>query len=306
MSLIDKLPLKMQAFAPKLEALLNIIPYAGGSLASILNNHMSEKKWQKILDAIELLEKTVKVNDIVIEKLLTEDQACELIEKHITEIAVSSDETKVEYLKNSLKNSFSSSSFQFEEKELFMNTLKTLTGLEIILLKQIYLTEDPFVEKTYPQDLTPPVYGYQNSFPDSDEPLINAGAGTISGMTYVTMSKKYIKDSESYKTGGKSLEQYFKEKFQKEWSLLNGACSILDSKGLTTIKENLDNKVYKEIKMKLAEGNPLFINGLMSSTFSPSFLNNGTILPVFGKDAQTPFEASQTDFGKKFIEYITR
>lgn len=295
MDLIKKLPEHLQGKAGTVvEALLGVIPFAGGSLATVFGNYIADKKVEKITEAIDELANKVKVNDIVIDKLLTEGQACELLEIHLGEIARTSDEEKTRFLKNSLNNSFTNSDLLFEDKELYMLTLKGLSVTEIFMLKELYQRDDPFVSKIYPHEPQPSnIYGEVQRLK-----ILNPNLG------FATVQPEYAIDSSSYIEGMQTLENYYEKKFEKKWPFLKGGCHLLDSKGLTNLKDNFENKIRKEIKMKRTDINPLQLGnvGYISSIIHDPTRVQHIMAPL---NSKTPYEGSRTEFGEAFMKYVT-
>lgn len=241
----------------------------------------------KVTSAIQELAERVNENDSKIAEFLNEDQVCELLEKHLSEIANTSDAIKNDYLKQSLFNSFTNSSLDFEDKELYFSILKGLSSTEIILLKTLYLSTDPFVDKKYPE----------RTF-NIQDPLSNK------------IITQYQIEKTEYINGNRSLESQLEQTFQKKWPIIQGAYNLLDSKGLTNIRENLNKKTVKELTMKAVEtDSPNYLTTLYSNP-STNFLagNSSTLtrMPIYGEDAKTPYEASKTKLGQQLIDYVTK
>lgn len=291
MNISNLIPKQLQGkVGTGVEALLGLIPYAGGTLATVLGNYLADKKLEKIADALDSLAKKVDVNDVVINKLLTEGQVCELLEKHLIEVAVSSDENKIKFLKNSLNNSFTRSDLEFQEKEFYLTTLKNLTTAEIMILKKIYLGADPFVATSYPQ---------KSDNIDSLNGVNLTGIDNNLHGGVMKLPHQFVVESTYYVEGNQTLESYFEKEFDKKWHLIKGGCLQLDSKGLTNIQSNLDNKTQKKIKMNY----PLGSNGIYIK--NPSFYGGGGHLVIPSKLSKTAYEGSKTDFGTSFMEYVT-
>jgi hypothetical protein len=293
--LVNRLPKHIQKnVGPVVEVLLQFIPYAGSSLSTIFGNYLTDKRIEKITEAILGLAKKVEINDIVIEKLLTESQVCELLEIHLTEIARSSDEEKVEYLKTSLNNTFTSSDYQFDDKELFINVLKGLTVAEIFMLKELYNKNDPFISEIYPAPVEQTgVYISELQIKGLINPANN----------FASIQPRYVEESSTYVEGNLTLRAHFESEFKEKWLILMGSCNLLDSKGLADLKNNFENKTVKEIRMKRED------SSVFHGIYIPS-LNLRRSENMYSRrvsmSTRTPYEGSRTDFGKAFMNYISK
>lgn len=142
-------------------ALINLVPYAGGSIATVMAEFQSKTKVEKICDALALLDRKVKESGTKVEDILDQEQVVKLIHETIEKIALSSEEKHITYLKNALVSSFTNESIPYEQKKLYMSIVRALTGIEIKLLETFYEMVDPFVidvPKERPQ-LTPGAFG---------------------------------------------------------------------------------------------------------------------------------------------------
>jgi len=288
-------------------ALINLMPLAGGTLSSFLSDHLNKRKLEKIIDALQNLQKQFEDRDARINTLLNEDQVGELLERHLVEISITSDNEKIEFLKNSLANSLMSEDIEFDEKEFYLQVLKDMTIAEIHVLKMLYGRGDPFVKKKYPIQ--------------SEQNQTRSGSHTHGDLLNLidnreaSMKPIYVKDTEHYKKNGQSLESYFKEKFSEKWPLIRSACAKLDSKGLSNLTANLSNTNYLEIVMK--NTTPTNYSSLDVHNYLASPMHNArnalgrtnqenwdSLDKLNDGDPKTPYEASRTDLGMSFFQSI--
>jgi hypothetical protein len=275
-----------------IQSLLGIIPYAGGPLSTIFGNYLQNEKFKRLIVAVDHLAKKVAVNDHVLDQLLTESQVCELLEKHLLEIGITADETKQEYLKNSLVNGFTSVNEDFNTKEIFLSLLKNLTVIEILLLKEIYLLDDPFVDQKFPIKLGAGVHS-------SGGGLFSHGdTGFISSIKQVNAETSYLPGETTYMKGGWTLEEHFDRKFGDKWSVLKGACYLLDGKGLSSVVKQLKSNVRKIVEMRPA-------NEANSIAFLGGAMRVGTSGLLISLEQASAIEGSRTSLGSQFIKYIS-
>ncbi len=252
--------------------LLNLIPYAGGTLGSILNAHMTNKRFSKIHDTIKYLADEIEGHKTQVDKILKEDQAIELLEKTLSEIAKTSNEMKVSHLRNLLVNSYLKDESSFETKEFYLNLMLGLSIGEILLFQAVYYTLDPCVESIYPSEH----YGSQNN-------LITAN--------YVDPMAQYAEGEITFVKGEKTLLERLKPVFEGHASgMLDSAAFLLDSKGLTYIRDNLNDTRVKRIQM--VKGQP-FTTSIRQSHIADSLISE-----------LAPIEKSRTEVGLDFVKYI--
>jgi len=102
---------------------------------------------------------------------------------------------------------------------------------------------------------------------------------------------QYTEGSFTYIQGDKSFYDQLRPKFEHFGKgMLDTAISLIDSKGLTSIKNNLSDTTTKQIEMVR---NPSFASSI--NTFSSSI---GVI------QTQTPFSKSKTEFGSRFMGFV--
>lgn len=105
-------------------ALINLVPYAGGSIATVMAEFQSKTKVEKICDALALLDRKVKESGTKVEDILDQEQVVKLIHETIEKIALSSEEKHITYLKNALVSSFTNESIPYEQKKLYMSIVR--------------------------------------------------------------------------------------------------------------------------------------------------------------------------------------
>ena len=286
--IIKMLPEKQRIqFGDVVVASLNLIPYAGGTIASLISTHTNSKRINKICESIKLLYEKIKENDIKVENILKEEEVIELLEKTLNEIAKSSHKKKIKYLQNALIKSFTNKDITFRKKEFYLNILTNRSIGEIQLLNVIYKDDDTFIKRIYTQKQEPPS-------DDSHLNFINRlqDANCI-GINYKEGEVKYVK-------GNIALKEYLESIFNKtETGVLAGIIFTLDSKGITSIKDNLTDTTVKEIIMKYTD----VFKDTDSTIFNIPTYNSNMHIDQ-NQRTGTPIKNSQTEFGIDFIDYI--
>ena len=121
------------------EAGLNAIPVAGGSLATLYFGQKQEKRFQRLENFYkdineELANATpVDIND------LDKDSLASIIEEINEAVESNFTESRLEFLKNCFKNSLSKQgSTEHEKKRYFISTLIKISDIELELLANLF------------------------------------------------------------------------------------------------------------------------------------------------------------------------
>jgi hypothetical protein len=255
-------------------SIVSAIPFAGGTIATLITTQSANIQHEKICSALEELSSRVDAHSINVEDVLNEEQAIELIGKTVTEIGKTADKEKIRCLKKMLIYGCCDSSVDFEEKELHLNTLIGLAIWEIKLLNYVYSGSDPFEIREYP-----------NEQKDCGN---MAGHGIATGIQFnLGGCLSYGTSKTEYREGKESLQDKLVANFGKKYQgLILGTIAKLDGKGLINMKNNLHKKTEKVLTM---DKNHIGILLGGASNLKPS---------------QTPIEGSKTDFGKFFFDSI--
>jgi hypothetical protein len=291
----DKLPEKKEGLADTgVEILLEVIGYAGLPLTTIYTNYRNKERADKINAALKEVAREIKVFGAVLEKLLTRDQVCELIERHVPAIAITSDEEKLQCLKNSLKKAFTEDR-PFNEKEFYFTLLQNLSPYEITVLMELYMEEDPLVKRVYPRK---DLFGTSSYHIPRIERKLN-GAFHYGPYEHNPEYKEGV--GMLRERNEHSLEKYFKAKYKEKWSFVKSACMRLDSLGLTNVKDNLGKYVFLEIKMIDVNEPPSLLNSTIDHYHE--IHEDGFPIHDFENEG-TSFQRCKTDSGADFVKYI--
>jgi len=251
---------------------LNSIPYAGGTLYSIIITNLNNTRLNKICSSIKILAEEINRLGIEVEEILNEDQVVEIVDKSLSEIARSSSEEKINYLQRLLIKSFIDKEKSYNTKEFYLNLLVNLSVSEILLLRAIYIDNDPFINYIYPEQTL------------SEPPIVEK-------IVYPNYS--HSKGKIEFIEGTKSLKDYIKSKLPDfDDTAIDGVISQLDSKGLSNINPNLNNTTVKEIDYRQYD--------LQKMVSIPTNFD-----VVYHPEGGTPIDKSQTELGKSFINYVT-
>lgn len=265
------------------QATLAVIPWAGGALSTVLGENRSAKAATKVADAFEALHRVVKDQGVELSEVLDEDQVVEVVHSTVEEIVKSSDSDKIRYLKNAMINSFTDGDIKFAEKQTYLAILKTLTIPELGILNLIYLSGDPFEETL-----------------DVPQPGLSGSDSAILAATDYRSSLRILSYTYEYREpqDGNTLHDVITSTLgDLQPGLTNGVISILDSKGLTEILPNVDRRTVKrQIPVRNSQDATLYV-----SDYDRASLALGSPEPP----RSTPIEASRTEFGRQFIQYIS-
>ena len=261
-----------------IQVLLNIIPYAGGVLSAILSEYRNRRTAKRILDTLDELRRSMENLPEEKRYILSEDEAIEIVYSTLEEISKTSSTDKVKYLRNSLLKSFTNDEIEYKKKELYISTLKDLTQGELDLLNVIYLSYDPFDQ----------TFSYE---PSSD----NLGVFSLGNQANTIHLASLGFDTYEEPDSGDTLEDVLNQKLNYlTGGTLYGLINLLDKKGLSEIKTNLNQRTIK--KKNYQNINHLGI--MPQQTNTASMRLNGAM------PNKTPIEASRTSFGEDFIQYI--
>lgn len=254
-------------------ALLNAIPYAGGTIASLVDARATNIRFRKIADAIEELSNSVNRRGIDVQQILNEEEAIEILEKTITEIGRTANEEKLRLLKNLLVRSCCDSNMAFDEKEFYLSVLSSLSIWELKILHFMYINGDPFVITV-------------NPYSDFQTQRFSR--------TVTTGFEQY---EIGYREGSESLRSKLSTHFGEN-NLVNvlGSIALLDSKGLTAIGANLDRTTNK-IQTVTRDASMILSGGMSNSLYANAAHRS--------EPQNTPFEASKTEFGEKFVSGVS-
>ena len=135
------------------QALLNIIPYVGSTLNLILSEYRNRRNSKRIIDTLGELRNDIDRLEGGKQHVLSEDEVIEIMHDALEDIAKTSSEEKLRYLRNSLAKSFTNDEIAYSQKQFYLSTLTELSLGELELLREIYLSSDPF-EQFIPKQMS--------------------------------------------------------------------------------------------------------------------------------------------------------
>ncbi len=127
-------------------ALINLIPYAGGAIASIVGEAASQRRFEKVCDVLSDLNTRLEAHGVEPEKHLSKDQIVEFVHETLHTVTTASDLEKIKALKNGLAYAFLAED-GFERKQLLLQVLRGCTSLELLALTELYDCTDPYVTR---------------------------------------------------------------------------------------------------------------------------------------------------------------
>lgn len=244
-------------------ALLNIIPYAGGVVASVVGEYANYRKAEKVCDVL-------------------------------SDLNSKRDERKIEALKNGLGYAFLADD-SFERKQLLLQTLRSCTSMEILVLAALYDASDPYIvrkggpppSRPFPKSYTPGLGAVPYSDFSTSEGFASSYLDTITSQG----DWKPIGNSNS--CGQPTLLKFLADQVHFEERDVDGALRLLDGKGLASAGANLNRSDCKVLKWTPSSPNGIY------RTITAS----DAVLYATGEVRATPLEASRTDFGRGFLSF---
>jgi hypothetical protein len=258
-------------------ALLNLIPYVGGAVASVIGETANRRRFEKVCDVLSDLNVRLEESRVDPEEHLSQDQIIELVHETLQTVATASDKEKIEALKNGLGYAFIKDDV-FERKQLFLQVLRGCTSLELILIPTVYNSGDPHL--LYEGG---PAMSSSGGWP---EPSAMESAVVIR-----SQPRGHWEPAGNEEDSGRpTLLAFLADSIHFDEGATEGAARLLDAKGLTDLGPNLNRKDCKVFQW-IPYDNMAYVSGSVGTYRIPS-----TPVP-------TPLEASQTQFGKDFLRF---
>jgi hypothetical protein len=257
-------------------ALVNLIPYAGGAIASVIGEIASHRKLEKICDVLSDLNSRLEVNKADPKQHLSEDQIIELVHETLQTASITSDKLKLDALKHGLGYAFINED-TFERKQVFLQVLRTCTSLELALLLAIYESNDPYIIHE-----GQPVAG----------PMMEASDRS----SIIEQPQGEWRPTENRDCDQPTLLKFLSDRISSDEGATEGAARLLDGKGLANCGPNL---LRRDCKVLTWAPYSATMYGLNTNTSTVSLTSSLEIQP-------SPLEASQTHFGQSFLRFCQR
>ena len=274
-----------------LHLFLNAVPYAGGSIASVLANHAANKRFERVAEALEYLNHRIAAQGVKVEDVLTEDEVVEVLHSNLNEIATTSDKEKVEFIRNGLGVTFTSKEFGYARKQFFLSLLRSLGHLELATLHFVYLGRDPHEKIEWVPSTTTP--------------------GQAPSLFYAARIFKGWRDDDAIP----SLARFLADHLHEPDEIVAGVARRLDSLGATNLTPALERSQYRVFEQQSAASAPsnIALSAVSNSVLvvgAPSYgsavlMQPTTSLVATGihDPSQSPLELARTALGKSFMEF---
>jgi hypothetical protein len=259
-------------------ALLNVIPYAGGVVASVIGEIGAQRRIEKICDVLSYLDTKLNEHSIKPENHLSKDQIVEVVYETLQTVSTTSDEKKIAALKNGLSYTFISED-TFERKQLFLQVLRGCTSIELAMLSALYDSFDPYLIQE--SELS------NNIGKENPNHFWTRGLSSIAGIAIGTWEPVSNKTDSNQPT----LLTLLTKRVGCDESISEGAIRLLDGKGLSNAVPNLNRNESKVVRWKTQQENIAFLAN------NSGFANSRVMINP------TPFEASHTKFGSDFLRF---
>lgn len=257
-------------------SLISLIPYAGGVIGSILRENASKRRFEKVCDVLSDLNARLEKDGRDPERHLSKDQIIEVVHETLQTAATSSDEKKIEALKEGLGYAFLAED-SFERKQLFLQILRGCSSIELMILPALYDTADPYIVREGSQGTTTPEGGL--------------GYFTLRKAEDAVGDWKAVANKEE--CGKDSLLTFLSNKISVEEGATEGALRLLDGKGLANAGPNLQRRDCKVLQWQ----------DLLKSYRMPTLSVSANMTMPSLTVKPTPLESSRTKFGTQFLRF---
>jgi hypothetical protein len=275
-------------------SLVSMIPFAGGPLSNVLGEYRTRESAKRIAETFEMIHRRVIDSDVDPSEVVSEQEVIELVDGALREVVTTADDRKLAYLRNSLGSALTDSEIAYTDKQAYLMTLRSLTKAELDILLYVYGNSDPFVIQEVPpkeRDLS------TNLFPDGTPHI---GASAYSDPTVYMDDLRKVEKVEGYSdpSEGETLEEKLMDRIIGTLpATTRSAVASLDGKGLTTLASNLGRRTVKRISMVDPQSLMMINSGANSQMLS---ISQSQVVQ------STPMEASKTDYGHSFLEFVSR
>jgi hypothetical protein len=221
--------------------------------------------------------------DAKVDEILDEAQVTEVLSDGLNAIASSADAEKIRLLKNGVARSFTDAEMTYARKQHFLGLLRSLSSIEIAVLRAIYMRSDPYEihETPAPPVAASPLSGITVGG------LVNAGSILVAAPLGWRV-KEWRHDDRI----GPLLEVVAKA-CSEDPLLIRSAVGRLDQAGLLNAIPHLDEKQYRIME-------PIASLGSLSGTFV------NVMSASLNPNQRTPTESSRSETGRAFIDFCTR
>ena len=259
-------------------ALLSVIPYAGGAVASVIGEIATKRKFEKVCDILSDLHANLESHQADPEHHLSKDQIIEAVHETLQTAATASDERKIAALKNGLAYVFLADD-SFERKQLLLQILRNCTSLELAVLAALYDVSDPYIVQEGHTPVEPEAPQY--------------GIATAASSLFLRPQGEWRPVRNESDCGQPTLLKFLAESTHFDEGATEGALRLLDGKGLANAGPNLHRSDCKVLQWTPT---PSGVYAMTVSTVSFDTFS-GT------KVEATPLEASRTQFGRDFLRF---
>jgi hypothetical protein len=265
--------------------LIRLIPCAGGVIASIITENASRRRTEKVCDVLSDLNAKLEQHGTDPEQHLSKDQIIEVVHETLQTAATASDERKIEALKAGLGYAFLADD-TFERKQLFLQTLRGCTSIELMTLPVLYDANDPYLVRE----------GYENT---TGSDWISLGRTSLTDHLSFADSPgfmpkgNWIPTANREECGQASLLAFLSSQIGVDEGATEGAVRLLDGKGLATAGPSLSRRDCKILQWRVS----------VDSYRMPSFTVSATGTVPSLKVKPSPLEASRTKFGEGFLRF---
>lgn len=260
--------------APTVEALIAAIPSVGSSFAHILGDRRAKRNRRETFRIIEAMDQGVRDHPKDMPHL-EPDQVSEIVQETYEATIKTSNEEKVKYLLNGVRNTFSGSNEEYRERQYYLFLLRDMTDFELDLLRVVYMEGDPFVEVT------------------GDAPPDQANNLARNTFSMAAFTYERTVDYREPDDGPTLLEVIDQRLSNMSKESIEGASRLLDGKGLTDLAANLERKTIRRVEVTRREPDVFLVR-------DDEVLRIGT--PTVPQS--TPIESSKTPIGELFVEHL--
>jgi hypothetical protein len=295
-------PLRRRA-ETAISAALNAIPFAGGSLASLMGSYSTEKKFERVFETLDALSDSVRNSAKKVDDILTRDQVTELLNETLPRIAKASGDDRIRFLRTGLINSFTTDALAYDTKHLFLTMVGDLSYVELKVLRSIYCTPDPYEHM------------------ERREPLVQRPTEPDAAASSIVYSGLLV-EAQGHMEGRATLIDQFARCF-KEWrddgakpaladqlakdigqspEIVRLVSGRLDASGLTCLLPALSHRHYRVFEVTKKPWS--LAAGVVYS--SSATLNTAVAIRTDTRYSHTPPEEARTELGRRLVDFAMK
>ncbi len=248
----------------------------------MIGEFASQRKTDRLCEVLSSLNATLETHKADPEEHLSKDQIVEVVHDTLQTAATTSDDRKLEALKQGLGYAFLADD-PFERKQVFLQVLRGATVLELAVLEKVYDVGDPYIVNEGPihTSIRPELAG--------SELNVTGVSLATSYATATAVAQGFWEPVKNEDRNMGKLLSFLAKQTDLDEGMLAGVLRLLDSKGLTSAAANLNRTDSKVVKWVPFSAGSSYVAVSPTSGYS------------FNVVKPSPIEATRTEFGAEFL-----